>query len=171
MQNALLFALLIAASSLSNSKPEPAKIIKLEKQAFKNWSINNKPKAQWNDIDWMAKMLMSETPDSTDTEGLRLMAIAASVHATMAKSSIKEAILKPGAFSGVNKENYIWWKAEPTVTHKKIAIDIVTNGIKKHEPRIYAFCNMSLISPKAKAWFNTLKFYKKIGEVTFFLLP
>lgn len=171
MQNALLFLLLIAASSLSNSKPEPAKIIKLEKPTFKNWSINTKPKAQWTDIDWMAKMLMSETPDSTDTEGLRLMAITAAVHAQMAKSTIKEAILKPGAFSGVNKENYIWWKAEPTVTHKKIAIDIVTNGIKKHEPRIYAFCNMSLISPKAKAWFNTLKLYKKIGEVTFFLLP
>lgn len=171
MQNALLFLLLIAASSLSNSKPSPAVIIKAESPAFKNWSINKKPKAQWNDIDWLAKMLMSETPDSTDTEGLRLMAITAAVHAEMAGSSIKEAILKPRAFSGVNREDYIWWRAEPTVTHKKIAIDIVNNGIKKHEPRIYAFCNMSIIAPKTRAWFNTLKFYKKIGEVTFFLLP
>lgn len=171
MQNVLLFVLLIAASSLSNSKPEPARIVKAKKYTFKNWSINNKPKSQWTDIDWMAKMLMSETPDSTDTEGLRLMAITAAVHAEMAKSTIKEAILKPRAFSGVNREDYIWWRAEPTVTHKKIAIDIVNNGLKKNDPRIYAFCNMSLISPKAKAWFNTLKFYKKIGEVTFFLLP
>jgi len=171
MQNALLFLLLIAASSLSNSKPSPAVFIKVESPTFKNWSINNKPKAQWNDIDWLAKMLMSETPDSTDTEGLRLMAITAAVHAEMAKSSIKEAILKPRAFSGVNREDYIWWRAEPTVTHKKIAIDIVNNGIKKGEPRIYAFCNMAIIHPKTRAWFNTLKFYKKIGDVTFFLLP
>lgn len=171
MRNALLFILLIAASSLSNSRPVPAAFIKVEIPTFKNWSINKKPKSQWNDIDWLAKMLMSETPDSTDTEGLRLMAITAAVHSEMAKSSIKEAILKPRAFSGVNRDDYIWWRAEPTVTHKKIAIDMVNNGIKKGEPRIYAFCNMGIIAPKTRAWFNTLKFYKKIGDVTFFLLP
>ena len=174
MRNVLLFILLITASSLSNSKPvlQNAKTeIKVENPTFINWSINTKPKHEWTDIDWMAKMLMSETPDSTDTEGLRLMAITAAVHASMAKSSIKETILKPRAFSGVNRENYIWWRAEPTSIHKKIAIDIVNNGLKKNDPKIYAFCNMSLISPKTKAWFNTLKFYKKIGEVTFFLLP
>jgi len=174
MRNVLLFILLITASSLSNSKPvlQNAKTeIKIENPTFINWSINTKPKHEWTDIDWMAKMLMSETPDSTDTEGLRLMATTAVVHASMAKSSIKEAILKPRAFSGVNRENYIWWRAEPTSIHKKIAIDIVNNGIKKGEPRIYAFCNMAIIHPKTRAWFNTLKFYKKIGEVTFFLLP
>lgn len=171
MQNVLLFLLLIAASSLSNSKPKPAEIIKVESPTFTDWSINKKPKAKWDDIDWLAKMLMSETPDSTDKEGLRLMAITAAVHARMAKSSIKEAILRPRAFSGVNREDYIWWRAEPTIVHKKIAIDIVRNGIRKGEPQIYAFCNMSLISPQTKAWFNTLKYYKKIGEVTFFLLP
>lgn len=171
MQNVLLFLLLIAASSLSNSKPKPAEIIKIENPTFTNWSINKKPKSEWTNTDWLAKMLMSETPDSTDKEGLRLMAITAAVHADMAGSSIKEAILKPRAFSGVNRENYIWWRAEPTSVHKQIAIDIVKHGIKKGEPRVYAFCNMSIIAPKTKAWFNTLKFYKKIGEVTFFLLP
>ena len=174
MRNALLFILLITASSLSNSRPVLQNIkteIKVEIPTFKNWSINKKPKSQWNDIDWLAKMLMSETPDSTDTEGLRLMAITAAVHAEMAKSSIKEAILRPGAFSGVNKERYIWWRAEPTSIHKQIAIDIIYNGIKKGEPRVYAFCNMSLVSPKTRAWFNRLKFHKKIQDVTFFLLP
>ena len=168
MRNVLLFILLIATSSLSNSKPAPAVFIKKEKLA---WSINNKPKAEWDDIDWLAKMLMSETPDSTDTEGLRLRAITAAVHAEMHGISITKAILLPGAFSGVNLDSYIWWRAEPTITHKKIAIDIVNNGIKEGEPRIYAFCNMSLIAPKTRAWFNTLKFYKKIGDETFFLLP
>jgi hypothetical protein len=168
MRNVLLFILLIATSSLSNSRPAPAIFIKAE---FKNWSINKKPKSKWTDVDWLAKMLMSETPDSTDTEGLRLMAITAVVHAEMYGISITKAILRPKAFSGVNKENYIWWKAEPTVTHKKIAIDIVKNGIRKGEPRIYAFCNMGIISQKARAWFKTLRQYKKIGDVTFFLLP
>lgn len=171
MRNALLFILLVATSSLSNSKPAPAVFIKTENPTFKNWAINKKPKTQWDNVDWLAKMLMSETPDSTDTEGLRLMAITAAVHAEMYGISIIKAILLPGAFSGVNKENYIWWRAEPTATHKKIAIDIVNNGIKKSEPRIYAFCNMGIIAPKTRAWFNTLKFYKKIGDVTFFLLP
>jgi hypothetical protein len=171
MRNALLFILLIATSSLSNSKPSPAVFIKIKNPTFKNWCINNKPKAQWDDVDWLAKMLMSETPDSTDIEGLRLRAITAAVHAEMHGISITKAILLPRAFSGVNRESYIWWRAEPTVTHKKIAIDMVSNGIREGEPRIYAFCNMSLISAKSKAWFNTLKFYKKIDDETFFLLP
>lgn len=171
MRYVLLFIMLATASSISKSKSIPGNFKKIEKPTFTNWSINDKPKAEWTDVDWMAKMLMSETPDSTDTEGLRLMAITAAVHAEMAGSSIKEAILRPGAFSGVNKDRYIWWRAEPTSIHKQIAIDMVYNGIKKGEPRVYAFCNMSLVSPKTRAWFNRLKFHKKIQDVTFFLLP
>lgn len=166
--------MLATASSISKSKSIPEyfrKDIKAAKPAFIDWSINDKPKAEWTDVDWMAKMLMSETYDSTATEAIRLMAITAAVHAEMAGSSIKEAILRPGAFSGVNRETYIWWRAEPTSIHKQIAIDIVNNGLKKSDPRVYAFCNMSLVSPKTKAWFNRLKFYKKIQDVTFFLLP
>lgn len=169
MRNVLLFIMLIAASSLSKSKSIPNYDKKVE--IFTDWSINDKPKAEWTDTDWLAKMLMSETFDSTATEAIRLMAITAAVHAEMAGSSIKEAILRPGAFSGVNKETYIWWRAEPTSVHKQIAADIVKHGIKKGEPRVYAFCNMGLVSAKSKAWFNRLKFYKRIQDVTFFLLP
>lgn len=174
MRYVLLFVMLITASSISKSKSVPGNVkvdVKAAKPSFVNWSINDKPKAEWDNVDWMAKMLMSETFDSTATEAIRLMAITAAVHADMAGSSIKEAILRPGAFSGVNRESYIWWRAEPTSIHKQIAIDIVYNGIKKDEPRVYAFCNMSIIAPKTKAWFNRLKFYKKIQDVTFFLLP
>lgn len=166
--------MLITASYISKSKSVPGNVkadVKAAKPSFVNWSINDKPKDEWDNVDWMAKMLMSETFDSTATEAIRLMAITAAVHADMAGSSIKEAILRPGAFSGVNRESYIWWRAEPTSIHKQIAIDIVYNGIKKDEPRVYAFCNMSIIAPKTKAWFNRLKFYKKIQDVTFFLLP
>lgn len=174
MRYVLLFVMLITASSVSKSKPVPGNAKekpKVKTAAFVNWSINDKPKSQWDNVDWMAKMLMSETFDSTATEAIRLMAITAAVHAEMAGTSIKDAILKKGAFSGVNRESYIWWRAEPTAAHKKIAIDIVNNGIKKHEPRVYAFCNMGIISESNRRWFKKLRFYKKIQDVTFFLLP
>jgi hypothetical protein len=114
---------------------------------------------------------MSETPDSTDVEGLRYMGISAVVRAEMMKISIIKAITYPRAYSGVNLESYVWWRAEPTSIHKAIARDLVENGLRESDPKIYAFCNMSIISEKNRRWFNTLKFYKKIGEVTFFLLP
>jgi hypothetical protein len=135
-----------------------------------DYSINKKPKAEWTEVDWMAKMLMSETPDSTDLEGLRYMAISAVVRAEMMKVSIIKAITYPRAYSGVNLDSYIWWRAEPTSIHKAIARDLVENGLRESDPKIYAFCNMSIISEKNKRWFRTLKLYKKVGEVTFFLL-
>jgi hypothetical protein len=149
-------------------REEPVQEI-VEEKAL-DYSINKKPKAQWDEVDWMAKMLMSETPDSTDVEGLRYMAISAVVRAEMMKVSIIKAITYPRAYSGVNLDSYIWWKAEPTSIHKAIARDLVVNGLRESDPKIYAFCNMSIISEKNRRWFRTLKFYKKVGEVTFFLL-
>jgi hypothetical protein len=151
-------------------REEPVQEIIEEKKTL-DYSINKKPKAEWNEVDWMAKMLMSETPDSTDVEGLRYMAISAVVRAEMMKSNVIKAITYPRAYSGVNLESYIWWRAEPTSIHKAIAWDLVENGLRESDPKIYAFCNMSIISEKNRRWFRTLKFYKKIGEVTFFLLP
>jgi hypothetical protein len=179
MRYVILLFLFITAFSLPDpvqdkkeiqiQKEEPVQEI-VKEQVVLDYPINKKPKAKWNDFDWMAKMLMSETPDSTDVEGLRYMAISAVLRANMAKVSIIKAITYPRAYSGVNLDSYIWWRAEPTSVHKAIARDLVENGIRESDPKIYAFCNMSIISEKNRRWFRTLKFYKKIGEVTFFLL-
>jgi hypothetical protein len=158
--------LLATASTISNSKN---KLPEIKEEIFSNWSINNKPKEEWTDVDWLAKMMMSEVADSTDTESIRLVAITAIVRTEMLNCSLIEALTKPRAFSGVNNEGYFWWKAEPTVTHKMIAKDLVNNGIKKDDPRIFAFCNLSIINQKAADWFNKFKVYKKIGGMTYFL--
>jgi len=182
MKYAIFLFLSIAAFSLSNPiqkkkeiqyREEPVQEVveEEEEEVVLDYSINKKPKAEWTEVDWMAKMLMSETPDSTDVEGLRYMAISAMVRAEMMKASVIKAITYPRAYSGVNLDSYVWWKAEPTSIHKAIARDLVENGLRESDPRIYAFCNMSIISEKNRRWFRTLKFYKKVGEVTFFLLP
>jgi hypothetical protein len=87
----------------------------------------------------------------------------------MLKCTILEALTKPKAFSGVNNEAYHWWRAEPTSVHKKIAMDLVDNGIKNNEPKVFAFCNLNLLTPKIKSWFMSFKIHKTIGEVTFFI--
>lgn len=166
MRYAILLLFATTATSLSNSK---AKHQPIKEQPFINWSINAKPKEEWTEVDWMAKMMMSEVADSTDTESIRLVAISAMMHTEMLKCDIVTALTKPRAFSGVNNESYHWWRAEPTSVHKKIAKDLVENGIKEDDPRVFAFCNMGIISPKVRAWFETFKVHKKIGEVTFFL--
>lgn len=157
--------LLATASSVSNSKAEP----KVRDNKFINWSINDKPKEQWSEVDWLAKMMMSEVADSLDTESIRLVGLTAIVHTKMLKCNIVSALTKPRAFSGVNNEKYHWWKAEPTIVHKKIARDLVEHGIKLNDPKIFAFCNLDIISPKVRDWFMTFKIYKKIGDVTFFI--
>jgi hypothetical protein len=177
MKYAIFFFLFITALSLSGpmhkkkeiqDRQEP--IHEIVEEEIVDYSINKKPKAEWTEVDWMAKMLMSETPDSTDLEGLRYMAISAVVRAEMMKVSVIKAITYPRAYSGVNLDSYIWWRAEPTSIHKAIARDLVENGLRESDPKIYAFCNMSIISEKNRRWFRTLKLYKKVGEVTFFLL-
>ena len=166
MRYAILLLLLGAATSFSNSKAEPSDI---KEEVFVDWSINSKPKHKWTETDWLAKMMMSEVADSTDTESIRLVAITAIVHTEMLKCDIVTALTKPRAFSGVNNESYHWWRAEPTSVHKKIAMDMVENGIRDNDPRVFAFCNMEIISPSVRAWFETFKIYKEIGGVTFFL--
>jgi hypothetical protein len=168
MRYAILLLLLGAATSFSNSKAEPSEI-KEKEEVFVNWSINNKPKSEWTETDWLAKMMMSEVADSTDTESIRLVAITAMVHTEILNCDIVTALTKPRAFSGVNNESYHWWKAEPTSVHKKIAMDMVENGIRDNDPRVFAFCNMEIISPSVRAWFETFKIYKEIGGMTFFL--
>ena len=166
MRYAILLLFISTATSFSNSKAEPSDI---KEEVFMDWSINSKPKDKWTETDWLAKMMMSEVADSTDTESIRLVAITAIVHTEMLKCDIVTALTKPRAFSGVNNESYHWWRAEPTSVHKKIAKDLVENGIKKGDPRVFAFCNMDIISPKVRAWFQTFKVYKEIGGMTFFL--
>lgn len=166
MRYAILLLFISTATSFSNSKAEPSEI---KEKVFVDWSINSKPKDKWTETDWLAKMMMSEVADSTDTESIRLVAITAIVHTEMLKCDIVTALTKPRAFSGVNNESYHWWRAEPTSVHKKIAKDLVENGIKKGDPRVFAFCNMDIISPKVRAWFQTFKVYKEIGGMTFFL--
>jgi hypothetical protein len=177
MKYAIFFLLFITALSLSGPMQEKKEIQdrqepvqEIVEEVVLDYSINKKPKAEWTEVDWMAKMLMSETPDSTDVEGLRYMAISAVVRAEMMKTDVIKAITYPRAYSGVNLESYIWWRAEPTSIHKAIARDLVENGLRESDPKIFAFCNMSIISEKNKRWFRTLKYYKKVGEVTFFLL-
>jgi hypothetical protein len=177
MKYAIFFFLFITALSLSGpmhkkkeiqDRQEPVQ--EIVEEEIVDYSINKKPEAEWTEVDWMAKMLMSETPDSTDLEGLRYMAISAVVRAEISKVSIIKAITYPRAYSGVNLDSYIWWRAEPTSIHKAIARDLVENGLRESDPKIYAFCNMGIISEKNRRWFRTLKLYKKVGEVTFFLL-
>jgi hypothetical protein len=166
MRYAILLLLLSAATSFSNSKAEHSDI---KEEVFVDWSINSKPKHKWTETDWLAKMMMSEVADSTDTESIRLVAITAIVHTEMLKCDIVTALTKPRAFSGVNNESYHWWRAEPTSVHKKIAKDLVENGIRCDDPRVFAFCNMDIISPSVRAWFEKFEVYKEIGGVTFFL--
>lgn len=166
MRYAILLLLLGAATSFSNSKAEPSDI---KEEVFVDWSINSKPKHKWTETDWLAKMMMSEVADSTDTESIRLVAITAILRTEMLKCDIVTALTKPRAYSGVNNESYYWWKAEPTSVHKKIAKDMVENGIRDNDPQVFAFCNIDIISPKARAWFEKFKVYKEIGGMTFFL--
>ena len=166
MRYVLLFLLLIAAASFSNSKAKPSDV---KDEVFLNWSINSKPKDTWTEKDWLAKMMMSEVADSTDTESIRLVGLTAIVHTKMLKCDIVTALTKPRAFSGVNNENYHWWKAEPTIVHKKIASDLVEHGIRDSDPNVFAFCNLDIIAPSVRDWFMTFKIYKEIGGVTFFI--
>jgi hypothetical protein len=166
MRYAILFLLLSTATSISNSK---AKSPEIKEEVFVNWSINNKPKEEWTDTDWLAKMIMSEVADSTDTESIRLVGVTAINHTKMFNRTIVEALTAPRQFSGVNNEGYHWWKAEPTSVHKKIAKDLVEKGLKETDPNVFAFCNLDIISQKAKNWFLKFKVYKEIGGVTFFL--
>jgi hypothetical protein len=166
MRYVLLFFLLATAASFSNSK---AKSSDVKDEIFLNWSINSKPKDTWTEEDWLAKMMMSEVADSTDTESIRLVGVTAINHTKMLNCTIVEALTKKRAFSGVNNEAYHWWRAEPTSVHKKIARELVEKGLKKTDPNVFAFCNLDIIAPSVRDWFLKFKIYKEIGGVTFFL--
>jgi hypothetical protein len=166
MRYAILFLLLATATSFSNSK---AKSPEIKEEVFVNWSINNKPKDEWTDTDWLAKMMMSEVADSTDIESVRLVGVTAINHTKMLNCTLVEALTKKRAFSGVNNEAYHWWRAEPTSVHKKIAKELVEKGLKKTDPNVFAFCNLKIIDPMVRDWFLKFKIYKEIGGVTFFL--
>jgi hypothetical protein len=167
MRYGILFIFLIIATVFTNGMQELKK--EEVKKEFKNWSINNKPKDEWDDVDWLAKMMMSEVADSLDTESIYLVGATAINHTKMLNCSLLYALTKPKAFSGVNNESYHWWKAEPTSIHKKIAYDLVHNGVQKDVQNVFAFCNLSLLSGNIKDWFESFKVYKKIGDVTFFI--
>jgi hypothetical protein len=136
---------------------------------FKNWSINDKPQSEWTDVDWLAKMMMSEVYDSIEIEAIYLVGITAKNHSIIDKTTITKAILRPGSFSGVNLPSYIWWRAEPTEMHKRLALRIIAEDVPQHLKKLFAFCNLKLLSPKTKAWFLSFKVYKNIKDVTFFV--
>ena len=152
-------------------KPE-VKVQPFEFSILENWNINSIPQKQWRDIDWLAKMMMSEVADSTDIESIYLVGAVALNHTRLFNTTVIGAITKKGSFSGVNRKGYIWWKAEPTLTHKKIAHQLLTQGVEKELSNVFAFCDdNTLKNPKnikIKNWFFTFPVYKKIGEVTFF---
>ena len=173
MKYGILLLLLINAhifcNGLQNKELESYITVQEKKEEFKNWSINNKPKDTWDDVDWLAKMIMSEVADSLDTESIYLVGATAINHTKMLNCTLLQALTKPKAFSGVNNESYHWWKAEPTSVHKKIAQDLIKNGVHQDKLNVFAFCNLSLLSDKIKNWFLSFKVYKKIGDVTFFI--
>jgi len=136
---------------------------------FVNWSINAKPQSEWTDVDWLAKMMMSEVYDSTEIEAIYLIGITAKNHSIVDKTTITKAILRPGSFSGVNLPYYIWWRAEPTEMHKRLALRIIAEDVPKELSNIFAFCSLNLLSSKTKAWFLSFKVYKNIKDVTFFV--
>jgi hypothetical protein len=136
---------------------------------FLNWSINTKLQSKWTDVDWLAKMMMSEVSDSTEIESIYLVGITAKNLSFINKTTIIKTILRPGAFSGVNHFTYHWWKAEPTTVHKRLALKIIVEDVPRKLSNIFAFCNLKLISYKAKTWFLSFKVYKNIKDVTFFV--
>lgn len=142
-------------------------VVKID--TFQNWDINSKPQSEWTDVDWLAKMMMSEVYDSVEIEAIYLVGITAKNHSIMDKTTITKAILRPGSFSGVNLPSYIWWKAEPTEMHKRLALRIIAEDVPKELSNIFAFCNLKLLSPQTKAWFLSFKVYKNIKDVTFFV--
>ena len=139
------------------------------KDTFKNWNINIKLQTEWTEVDWLAKMMMSEISDSTEIESIYLVGITAKNLSFINKTTIIKTILRPGAFSGVNHPTYHWWKAEPTTVHKRLALKIIAEDVPNELSNIFAFCNLKLISYKAKTWFLLFKVYKNIKDVTFFV--
>lgn len=136
---------------------------------FVNWSINSKPQMKWTDVDWLAKMMMSEIHDSTMIESIYLIGITAKNHTTLLNKSLVECLIRPRAFSGVNHPTYHWWKVEPTETHKRLAIKILEEDTPKHLTELFAFCVFDGIPLSVQNWFSKFKVYKKINTVTFYL--
>jgi hypothetical protein len=189
MKYAILLLFLITTTSFTDKVKElktsefvPKQIeleveIKIEPKVepeFQNWSINSIPQNKWRDVDWLAKVIMSEVADSTDTESIYLVGAVVLNHTRINQMGVIKSILKKGSFSGVNRKGYIWWEAEPTSVHKKIAIQLLTEGVELEVANVFAFCDdYTLKNPKNKAikdWFFSHPVYKKIGEVTFFNL-
>lgn len=170
----LVFVILILSITNCNYSTEVKKEVKcidlvVEIDTFQNWDINSKPQSEWTDVDWLAKMMMSEVYDSVEIEAIYLVGITAKNHSIIDKTTITKAILRPGSFSGVNLPSYIWWRAEPTEMHKRLALRIITEDVPKELSKIFAFCNLKLLSPQTKAWFLSFKVYKNIKDVTFFV--
>lgn len=170
----LVFVILILSITNCNYSTEVKKEVKcidpvVEVDTFKNWNINSKPQSEWTDVEWLAKMMMSEVYDSVEIEAVYLIGITAKNHSIIDKTTITKAILRPGSFSGINLPSYIWWRAEPTEMHKRLALKIIAEDVPKELSNIFAFCNLKLLSPQTKAWFLSFKVYKNIKDVTFFV--
>jgi hypothetical protein len=167
----VLSLLIVGICFWDNNNPKKVELRKQKAEFNKPWIINDIPKKQWKDEEWLAKMIMSEICDSTEIEGLYLVGATAINRSIKDNCTITETINKPKQYSGVNNENYMWWKAEPTSVHKRIAIDLIKNGVDKKLNNIFAFCNLNQIkNQKIKNWFLQFKIYKKIKNVTFFEL-
>jgi hypothetical protein len=136
---------------------------------FTNWSINEKLQSEWTDVDWLAKMMMSEIHDSTMIESIYLIGITAKNHTKLLNKSLVEVLTKPKSFSGVNHPTYHWWKAEPTAVHKLLAIKILSENSPKHLTELFAFCVFDQVGISAKNWFSKFKVYKKINTVSFYI--
>lgn len=139
------------------------------RDTFKNWSINAKPQSEWTDVDWLAKMMMSEINDSLEIEGLYLVAITAVNHTKMFNRSLVQVLTYPNSFCAVNNNSCYYWRAEPTATHKRLAIIALTQEVPKELSKLFAFCAFDQISNSAKSWFSQFKVYKKIKTVSFYM--
>lgn len=175
----LVFILYLFITSCNDSKlPIVAKqeicidepVVEIEKQdTFVNWSINAKPQSEWTDVDWLAKMMMSEINDSLETEGLYLVAITAVNHTKMFDKSLVQVLTYPNAFCAVNNNSCYYWRAEPTTVHKRLAIKALSQEVPEELSKLFAFCAFDQISNSAKSWFSQFKVYKKIKTVSFYM--
>jgi hypothetical protein len=166
-----LFIITNCSSKLPTVIKEPQEIcVDYEPiDTFVNWSINAKPQSEWTDVDWLAKMMMSEINDSLDIEGLYLVAITAVNHTKMFDRSLVEALTYPNIFCAVNNNSCYYWRAEPTTVHKRLAIIALSQEVPKELSNLFAFCAYDQISNSAKSWFSQFKVYKKIKTVSFYM--
>ena len=151
------------------------------KLQYKTWTINSKDRKDWTELDIMAKMLSSETTDSTNLYKLFFAGSTAMNNLKYRNAKKKYGvetlldIIIRKRYSGVYKENYWGWTKEPSETHKQIAWYLYHYGPLDIHKNAFVFNNPALSSSAANTWFDGLAKkgcrIKQIKETNYYRHP